>query len=52
MVQGTDINISGGKFTNVAGDYHEHKNTTVILNDSEKSSESLGFLKGQFFGKF
>lgn len=48
MVQEKNITVHGGTFTHVAGDYHEHKNTTVILNNSEKDLESLDILKGQF----
>ena len=45
MIQGEEITISGGKLTNVQGDYHEH-NTTYV-NQSLTNRKIMGFFKGQ-----
>ncbi|PPQ98173.1 hypothetical protein CVT26_003219 [Gymnopilus dilepis] len=44
MLQGQDITVHDGKFTNVAGDYHEHKNTIIVLQGESpaKTSEPAG----------
>ena len=44
MLQGQDITVHDGKFTNVAGDYHEHKNTIIVLQGESpaKASEPAG----------
>jgi hypothetical protein len=36
MIQGKEILISGGKMTNVEGDYHEHNTTYVVEASSLK----------------
>ena len=47
MIQGEEITISGGKLTNVEGDYHEH-NTTYV-NRGLTDLEIMGSFKGQYY---
>ena len=46
MIQGEEITISGGKFTNVGRDYHDH-NTTII-----NASADLDILEGSFNSQY
>ena len=45
MIQGKEITISGGKLTNVGGDYHEH-NTTYVIEETPTSRGYLETLNG------
>lgn len=49
MIQGKEILISGGKFTNVKGDYHEH-NTTYVVDARARRSLSL-YIRIQYLEK-
>jgi len=42
MLQGRNITVQGGKFTNVGGDYHDH---TYVIEDSAKGSKYLKLLR-------
>ena len=33
MLEGQDIAVHNSNLTNVGGDYHEHKNTIIVLQD-------------------
>ena len=48
MIQGKEITISGGKLTNVEGDYHEH-NTTYVIEEAPMYRGCLETLKGQYY---
>ena len=48
MVHGKEITISGGKLTNVEGDYHEH-NTTYVIEEAPTYRGCLETLKGQYY---
>ena len=46
MIQGKEITISGGKLTNVEGDYHEH-NTTYVIEEAPKCRGYVDALQGR-----
>ena len=51
MIQGKKITISGGKFNNVGGDYHEHN--TYVIEESATHPKYLKRILGQYhFIKF
>ena len=49
MIQGKEITISGGKLTNVAGDYHEHNDTTFVIEEDPTYRKYLETLQGQWY---
>ena len=46
MMQGKKITVHGGSFTNVGGDYHEHKNTTYVIEESATRPKHFKRLQG------
>ena len=48
MIQGKEITISGGKLTNVEGDYHEH-NITYVIEEASTCRGYLDTIPGQYY---
>ena len=48
MIQGKEITISGGKLTNVGGDYHEH-NITYVIDEASTCREYLDTIPGRYY---
>ena len=46
MIQGKKITITGGKLTNVGGDYHEHN--TYVIEESATRPKYLKRILGQY----
>ena len=52
MIQGENVTVHGGNFTNVGGDYHEHRNTTYVVKEPTMVSKYLKIFKGQYVSSY